>query len=119
MNGKGCIARYCRLSGEIYKDNATIETGKCWISSNGTSNWVALGMGTSYENDLCIKAYTLFYSNNPPVLSSVTNQTTDEDTPITLDLSMVITSDVEGDSLNIVVLDGDNYSVTDSTVTPD
>ena len=102
-----------------YSSNATIETGKCWISSNGTSNWLALGMGTDYENDLCIKAYTLSYINNPPVLSSVTDQTTDEDMPITLDMSMVTVSDVDGDSLNIVVLDGNNYSVTDSTVTPD
>ncbi len=102
-----------------YSSNATIETGKCWISSNGTSSWVAFGAETEHKYDLCIKAYTIFYSNNPPVLSSVINQTTNEDTPITLDMSMVTVSDVEGDSLNIVVLDGDNYSVTDSTVTPD
>jgi len=57
--------------------------------------------------------------NDAPVLNSVTNQATDEDTPITLDLSMVTTYDVDGDSLNIVVLSGNNYSVTDSTVTPD
>ena len=57
--------------------------------------------------------------NDAPILSSVTDQTTDEDTPITLDMNMVITSDIDGDSLTIVVLNGDNYSVTDSTVTPD
>lgn len=102
-----------------YSSDATIETGKCWISSNGISNWVALGMGTSNKYDLCIKAYTIFYSNNPPVLSSVTNQTIDEDIPITLDMSMVTVSDVDGDSLNIIVLNGNNYSVTDSTVIPD
>ncbi|MBA7586319.1 hypothetical protein ES708_28316 [subsurface metagenome] len=32
---------------------------------------------------------------------------------------MVTASDIEGDKLNIVVLNGSNYSVTDSTVTPD
>jgi len=57
--------------------------------------------------------------NDAPVLNSVTNQATDEDMPITLNISMVTASDVDGDSLNIVVLDGDNYLVTDSTVTPD
>ena len=57
--------------------------------------------------------------NDAPVLSAVTDQTTNKNTPITLDISMVTVSDVEGDSLNIVVLNGNNYSVTDSTVTPE
>lgn len=39
-----------------YSTAAVVETGKCWISSSGVS-WTALGMGTSYERDLCIKVY--------------------------------------------------------------
>src|SRR6056297_1641684 len=57
--------------------------------------------------------------NDAPMLNSVTDQITDKDTPITLDISMVTASDVDGDKLQIVVLTGTNYSVTDSTVTPD
>ena len=36
----------------------TIETGKCWISSNGTS-WTPVGQNTDYKLDLCIKAYAV------------------------------------------------------------
>ncbi|MBA7586317.1 hypothetical protein ES708_28314 [subsurface metagenome] len=49
--------------------------------------------------------------NDAPVISNVTNQTTDEDTPITLDISMVTASDTDEDDLNIIVLPGSNYSV--------
>jgi C1A family cysteine protease len=38
--------------------NPTIETGKNWVGSNGTS-WVAIGGGTAYPYDLCIKGYTV------------------------------------------------------------
>ncbi len=36
--------------------NPVIETNKYWVSHNG-SNWTQFGSGTSYEIDLCIKAY--------------------------------------------------------------
>ncbi|HSN50866.1 MAG TPA: C1 family peptidase, partial [Bacteroidales bacterium] len=39
-----------------YSSNATLETGKCWTSSGGTS-WTAMGSATSMPYDLCIKAY--------------------------------------------------------------
>lgn len=39
-----------------YVSNATIETGKCWIS-NDASTWTAIGNGTAELSDLCIKAY--------------------------------------------------------------
>ncbi len=39
-----------------YSSNATIETGKCWASANGTT-WTAMGAATSMPYDLCIKAY--------------------------------------------------------------
>ncbi len=42
-----------------YLTNATIESGKCWLSSGGgDGTWTALGAGTGYEIDLCIKAYS-------------------------------------------------------------
>ncbi|MDX9931999.1 MAG: C1 family peptidase [Bacteroidales bacterium] len=45
---------------EVYSgfaSNVTLETGKCWVSSNGTT-WNAAGSGTSREYDLCINLYT-------------------------------------------------------------
>jgi len=38
--------------------NPVIETGKCWISVNGTS-WQAIGSGQSIQGDLCINAYAV------------------------------------------------------------
>lgn len=40
-----------------YASNVTLETGKCWASSNGTT-WNAAGSGTAREYDLCINLYT-------------------------------------------------------------
>lgn len=39
-----------------YNSNITIETGKCWISPDGSS-WTPIGSNTSYLFDLCIKMY--------------------------------------------------------------
>lgn len=39
-----------------YASNVTLETSKCWLSSNGNS-WQAAGTGTSRLYDLCINAY--------------------------------------------------------------
>ncbi|MES2592153.1 MAG: C1 family peptidase [Bacteroidota bacterium] len=40
-----------------YTSNAVIETGKCWISGNGTS-WSAVGSTSSKKYDVCVKVYT-------------------------------------------------------------
>ncbi|MBP7496032.1 MAG: hypothetical protein KA792_00005 [Bacteroidales bacterium] len=47
--------------------NPTIETGKCWLGTNG-KNWTAIGTGTNIPYDLCIKAYT-YNTCNPPKAS--------------------------------------------------
>ncbi|MBN2570824.1 MAG: T9SS type A sorting domain-containing protein [Ignavibacteriales bacterium] len=40
--------------------NPTIETGKCWLSYDGTSgSWTALGGGTAYSYDNCAKLYAV------------------------------------------------------------
>lgn len=39
-----------------YASNVTTETGKCWVSSNGTT-WQAAGSGTSRNYDLCVNLY--------------------------------------------------------------
>lgn len=40
-----------------FASNVTLETGKCWVSSNGTT-WNAAGAGTTREYDLCINLYS-------------------------------------------------------------
>ena len=43
---------------EDYYADPEIESGKCWVSSDGSNNsWSAIGIGTDIEYDLCIKAY--------------------------------------------------------------
>ncbi len=39
-----------------YASNVTTETGKCWVSSNGTT-WQAAGAGTSRDYDICLNLY--------------------------------------------------------------
>ena len=56
-----------------YATNVTIQTGVCWLSSDGTS-WTPIGGGTSYPYDLCIKAYAVQSSGNlPPVADFTVN----------------------------------------------
>ena len=45
--------------------NPVIETGRCWISSAGTS-WTAIGSDKTYKADLCIKAYGEYTACTPP-----------------------------------------------------
>jgi|GEM_PF-687541 len=45
--------------------NPVIETGRCWISSTGTS-WTAIGSDKTTKADLCIKAYGEYTSCTPP-----------------------------------------------------
>lgn len=57
--------------------------------------------------------------NDPPVITSTKELTTDEDTPVTIKLSDLTITDVDGDNtFTFNVLNGDNYSVSGTTVTP-
>lgn len=40
-----------------YSSNATIETGKCWISPSADGNWEALGTNKAIQGDICLKVY--------------------------------------------------------------
>jgi len=51
--------------------NPEIESGKCWMSSNGTS-WSAIGSNTSTNVDLCIKAYGEYVPCTPPTSQTTT-----------------------------------------------
>ena len=52
--------------------SVSLETGKCWISSNGSS-WLAVGSGTSYLYDVAIKAYTIAFSDQTSTFTGTGN----------------------------------------------
>ncbi len=62
-----------------YASNVTTETGKCWISNNGTS-WTPVGNGTSKDYDLCIKAYAI--AAGPPIADFTSDFTDFCDAPV-------------------------------------
>ncbi|MDD3687786.1 MAG: C1 family peptidase, partial [Bacteroidales bacterium] len=57
-----------------FASTVPIETGKCWISSSGGS-WTAIGGATSYDYDLCIKAYATTTATSAPVANFTADQT--------------------------------------------
>jgi large repetitive protein len=56
--------------------------------------------------------------NDPPVITGTIPASTPEDTPLTLTMSNVVASDIDGDVLSLVVQSGTNYTFTGNTVTP-
>ncbi|MBN1187623.1 MAG: cadherin-like domain-containing protein [Bacteroidales bacterium] len=73
------------------------------------------GLDTSNIMNISI---TVTPVNDFPVLSAVSNTSTSEDMAITLSINDVTASDIDGDALTIIVYNGSNFTVTDSTVTP-
>lgn len=58
--------------------------------------------------------------NFKPVIESTSSLTTAEDTPLTVTMSDITASDIDGDApLTLTVLNGDNYTVDNNMVTPD
>lgn len=49
-----------------YSMGMVMETGNCWVSSNGSS-WTEIGGTTGSDYDLCIKAYAVDVASAPPV----------------------------------------------------
>lgn len=85
---------------------------------NGT---LSVGVTASDGSATSATAYvkiTVNPVNDPPVLISTIPTTTPEDTPITLTMSDVTASDVDGDNLTLVVQSGTGYTFTGNTVTP-
>jgi large repetitive protein len=56
--------------------------------------------------------------NDAPVISGTSIVTTDEDTPVTITLSDITVTDVDGDILTLTVEAGTNYTFTGNTITP-
>ncbi len=73
------------------------------------------GLATSNTMNMTI---TVTPVNDIPVLDSVTAQVTNEDTPITLTAAMVTASDIDADSLTLVIKPGVNYTAAGAILTP-
>ena len=56
--------------------------------------------------------------NDTPVLTAVSNQFTLEDTPITLSMDDVTSTDADGDALSLIIYNGSNYTLSGLTVKP-
>ena len=56
--------------------------------------------------------------NDAPVLTAVSEKSVNEDNSLTLTLNDVTATDVDGDALSLVIANGENYTVSDNTITP-
>lgn len=62
--------------------------------------------------------FTVNPVNDAPTLTSITNQTTNEDEYIQLTLAMTNAADVDGTTPTLLVGSGSNYTVSGTTITP-
>ncbi|MDW7692310.1 Ig-like domain-containing protein [Flammeovirgaceae bacterium SG7u.111] len=74
------------------------------------------GIDTTASVDMVV---TVNPVNDIPALTSANAQEMDEDTSLQLNVSMTDASDVDGDDLFLIISGGSNYTVNDSTITPD
>jgi hypothetical protein len=65
-----------------------------------------------------VTSYFTKKENTAPVITSVEEKSMYENTELTLSIANVIASDAEGDELNLVIFEGDNYSVNGTTLIP-
>ena len=61
---------------------------------------------------------TITAVNDAPVLTAVSEKSVNEDNSLTLTLNDVTATDVDGDALTLVIANGENYTVSDNTITP-
>ena len=57
-------------------------------------------------------------ANTAPLLTNVSAKTINKNEKLTLSLDDVIATDAEGDVLSLEFADGDNYTVSENTITP-
>jgi C1A family cysteine protease len=88
-----------------YSSAATFETGKCWLSTNGSS-WDELGGSTGDDFDLCIKAYATDVAVAAPVADFNGNPQT-----------VVIGSEVQFTDISTGVPDTWTWTFEDADVT--
>ena len=85
---------------------------------NGT---LSIGISVTDGKDTSnVKTMTVTITpvNDAPILTSVSDTTISEDTPLTLSIANVTTTNVDGNPLSLVISKGDHYTVTANTITP-
>jgi len=78
---------------------------------------VALFDGSNYSNYVT-STLTVLPVNDEPVLTYVTNKSIKEGETLTLTMDDVTASDADGDALSLVIANGNNYTVSGTTITP-
>jgi len=101
--------------------NPTIETDKCWISSDGASNWDTIGQNSTNKWDLCIKAYAVLSNPCTPPTTQATSFTSSvlEDNTLTAGWTRgngnaVIVLARAGSAVNLYPTNGINYTADNS-----
>ncbi|MDX9853319.1 MAG: tandem-95 repeat protein, partial [Tenuifilaceae bacterium] len=103
--------------GENYTVNGTTVTPAA--NFHGTLNVpLAVSDGELTSNQM-VMVITINSVNDAPVLTAVSNKEMSEDESITLTLADVTATDAEGDQLQLVIANGENYTVNGNTITPD
>ncbi|HSQ43254.1 MAG TPA: GLUG motif-containing protein [Fibrobacteraceae bacterium] len=107
------VARYG--SATISRDSLTYTPATDWYGEDTVE--VVVTDGNLSDTGFVYISVTAV--NDAPVLSAVTDTSTLEDEAITLVSALVSGSDVEDDALTLLAFAGTNYSVSDTTITPD
>ena len=103
--------------GENYTVNGTTVTPA--ENYHGTLNVpLAVSDGELTSNQM-VMVITINSVNDAPVLTAVSYIEMFEDESITLTLADVTATDAEGDLLQLVIANGENYTVNGNTITPD
>lgn len=85
---------------------------------NGTLTVPVTVTDGKLNSDTLPMTITVTPVNDAPTLDSLTTQTVGEDSSLTITLSMVKATDVDGDTLSVIVQSGSNYNVSGTTITP-
>lgn len=84
------------------------------------NNHIAIGGQFIKVKDHATSSFAVLrlVNQKPMLTGTITNLITQEDTPITLSIADLLTSDGDNDPLQLTVLTGDNYTVDGFTITP-
>ncbi len=69
-------------------------------------------------SDPVIMKITVLSGNDAPVLTSVSPFVMEQDLAITLSMDNIVATDSDGDALTLIIVDGENYTVSGTTITP-
>lgn len=98
---------------KVYDASADLEYEAEFTFSGGNSYYSANGI--SYMATLNVVAS----GNQVPTFTTAAPQSINEDSSIVIDLTMTDAADADSDPLTIIAAEGNNYSVSGLTITPD